>query len=33
MALMLYLYYEAPEEEQNFGMVMDMIRSFIIRRK
>lgn len=26
MALMLYLYYEAPEEEQNFGMVMDMVR-------
>lgn len=26
MAIMLYLYYEAPAEEQNFGMVMDMIR-------
>lgn len=26
MAFMLYLYYEAPEEEQNFGMIMDMVR-------
>lgn len=23
---MMYLWYEAPEEEQNFGMVMDMVR-------
>lgn len=27
LALMLYLYYEAPEEEQNFGMIMDMVRA------
>ena len=27
MALVLYLKYEAPEEEQNFAMVMDMIRA------
>lgn len=26
MAIMLYLYYEAPEYEQNFGMLMDMVR-------
>lgn len=27
MALMLYLYYEAPPEEQNFPMVLEMIRA------
>lgn len=27
MALILYLYHEAPKEEQNFAMVMDMIRA------
>ena len=27
LALMLYLYYEAPEDEQNFGMIMDMVRN------
>lgn len=27
MALVLYLKYEAPEDEQNFAMVMDMIRA------
>ena len=27
LTLMLYLYYEAPEDEQNFGMVMDMVRA------
>lgn len=26
-ALILYLYHEAPEEEQNFGMVMEMLHS------
>lgn len=26
MALMMYLHYEAPPEEQNFAMIMDMIR-------
>lgn len=26
LALVFYLHYEAPEEEQNFSMVMDMIR-------
>lgn len=26
LAIMLYLYYEAPADEQNFGMVMDMVR-------
>lgn len=26
VAFMMYLWYEAPEEEQNFGMVMDMVR-------
>lgn len=26
LAIMLYLYYEAPQDEQNFGMVMDMVR-------
>jgi len=27
MALVFYLYYEAPEEEQNFSMVMEMLRA------
>ena len=27
MALIFYLWYEAPEEEQNFAMVMEMIRA------
>jgi type IV secretion system protein VirD4 len=27
MALMFYLHYEAPEDEQNFTMVMEMLRS------
>lgn len=27
LALMFYLYYEAPPEEQNFAMIMDMIRA------
>lgn len=27
LALIFYLYYEAPEEEQNFAMVMEMIRA------
>lgn len=27
LALVLYLHYEAPEEEQNFAMVMEMIRA------
>ena len=27
LALVCYLHYEAPEEEQNFAMVMDMIRA------
>ncbi|MBQ8217902.1 MAG: type IV secretory system conjugative DNA transfer family protein [Oscillospiraceae bacterium] len=27
MALVLYLHYEAPKEEQNFSMVMEMIRA------
>lgn len=26
LAIMLYLYFEAPKDEQNFGMVMDMVR-------
>ncbi len=31
MAVMLYLRYEAPEEERNFPMVMDMIRAGDVR--
>lgn len=27
MALVLYLYHEAPVEEQNFGMIMEMLRA------
>ena len=27
LALIFYLYYEAPEEEQNFSMVMEMLRA------
>ena len=27
MALMFYLHYEAPDDEKNFGMVMEMLRS------
>ncbi|MGO5082495.1 hypothetical protein ACTQ3L_10965 [Oscillospiraceae bacterium LCP25S3_E4] len=26
-ALVFYLHYEAPEEEQNFAMVMEMLRA------
>ncbi len=32
LALMFYLKYEAPEEEQNFAMVMEMIRAGEIQR-
>ena len=31
LALMFYLHYEAPPEEQNFSMVMDMIRAGDVR--
>ena len=31
LALMSYLHYEAPDDEQNFPMVMDMIRSGEVR--
>lgn len=31
LALMFYLYYEAPEEEQNFAMVMEMVRAGDVR--
>ena len=31
LALMFYLYYEAPEEEQNFAMIMEMIRAGDVR--
>ena len=31
MALVLYLHYEAPPEEQNFAMVMEMIRAGEVR--
>lgn len=31
MALVFYLHYEAPEDEQNFPMVMDMIRAGEVR--
>ncbi len=31
LALMFYLHYEAPDDEQNFPMVMDMIRSGEVR--
>ena len=31
LALMFYLHYEAPPEEQNFSMVMDMIRAGEVR--
>ena len=31
LALVFYLHYEAPEEEQNFPMVMEMIRSAEVR--
>lgn len=31
LALMFYLYYEAPEDEQNFPMVMEMIRAGDVR--
>ena len=27
LSLMFYLWHEAPEEEQNFPMVMEMLRS------
>lgn len=27
LALVFYLHYEAPEEEQNFAMVMEMLRA------
>ena len=27
LALVFYLHYEAPEEEQNFAMVMEMVRA------
>ena len=32
-ALVFYLYYEAPPEEQNFPMVMDMIRAGDVKEK
>lgn len=32
LALVFYLHYEAPEDEQNFPMVMEMIRAGEIRR-
>ena len=31
LALVFYLHYEAPEEEQNFPMVMEMIRAGVVR--
>lgn len=31
LALMFYLKYEAPEDEQNFGMVMEMLRAGEVR--
>lgn len=31
LALMYYLWYEAPEDEQNFGMVMEMLRAGMIQ--
>ena len=31
LALIFYLHYEAPPEEQNFSMVMDMIRAGDVR--
>ena len=31
LALMFYLYHEAPEEEQNFQMIMEMIRAADVR--
>ena len=31
LALMFYLHYEAPEDEQNFPMVMEMIRAGEVR--
>ena len=31
LALMFYLHYEAPEDEQNFLMVMEMIRAGEVR--
>ena len=30
LALIFYLHYEAPEEEQNFAMVMEMLRAAAI---
>lgn len=30
LALVLYLHYEAPEDEQNFAMVMEMLRAGVI---
>ena len=30
LALMFYLHYEAPPEEQNFPMVMDMLRAGLV---
>ena len=30
LALVFYLHYEAPEEEQNFAMVMEMLRAAAI---
>jgi type IV secretion system protein VirD4 len=33
MALVFYLYYEAPEDEQNFPMVMEMLRSADVREE
>ncbi|MCR4722746.1 MAG: type IV secretory system conjugative DNA transfer family protein [Eubacteriales bacterium] len=33
LALMFYLHYEAPPEEQNFPMVMDMIRAGEVREE
>ena len=33
MALIFYLHYEAPEDEQNFSMVMEMLRSADIREE
>ena len=33
LALIFYLKYEAPEEEQNFGMVMEMLRAADVREE
>ena len=32
LALVFYLHYEAPPEERNFSMVMEMIRAGEVRR-